>query len=153
MLNRTKVLTTVAALLMNVFISLPAAQGQTNANAKQTRCSTSVTASRSYTRVPYATPTYNKRYAYQVMAEKYNWCGSEVKCITTLWNRESGWRVTAHNSGSGAHGIPQALPGSKMGNGWQSNPHVQINWGLKYIKSRYGSPCKAMAFWNRSKWY
>jgi len=152
MLDRTKRLIPAIALLASLLVSLPTAQSQANAKEKHTTCSTSVTASRSYTRVPYATPTYNKRYAYQVMANKYNWCGSEVKCVTTLWNNESGWRVNAHNP-SGAHGIPQALPGHKMGTGWQHNPAVQINWGLKYIKNRYGTPCKALAFWNRNHWY
>lgn len=151
MLDRTKRLAPAVALLASLLVSLPAAQSQANANAKQKVCAAEA-ASRSYTRVPYASPTYNRRLAKATMAAKYGWCGVQFKCLHTLWTKESGWRVNAHNP-SGAHGIPQALPGSKMGLGWQSNPNVQINWGLKYIKQRYGSPCGALKFWNNNHWY
>jgi hypothetical protein len=151
MLDKIKRLTTAIALLASLLVSLPIAQGQANANAKHKICKTQA-ASRTYTRVPYASPTYNRRLAQTTMAAKYDWCGVQNSCLQTLWNNESGWRVNAHNP-SGAHGIPQALPGHKMGTGWQSNPAVQINWGLKYIKNRYGTPCKALAFWNRNHWY
>jgi hypothetical protein len=76
-------------------------------------------------------------------------------CLKELWNRESGWRVTASNP-SGAYGIPQALPGSKMasaGPNWQTNATTQIKWGLGYIKSRYNTPCGAWAAFNRQGWY
>src|SRR5215470_7125921 len=66
-------------------------------------------------------------------------------CLVSLWDRESGWRVNAENA-SGAYGIPQALPGSKMataGADWATNPATQIKWGLGYIKSVYGTPCDA----------
>jgi len=149
MLDKTKRLIPAIALLTSLLVSLPIAQGQANANAKQ--CKTQA-ASRSYTRVPYASPTYNKRLAHATMAAKYDWCGSQFSCLQTLWNNESGWRVQAHNP-SGAHGIPQALPGNKMGKGWQSSPETQINWGLKYIKKRYGTPCGALSFWNNHRWY
>jgi len=89
------------------------------------------------------------------MATQYGWCGQEYSCLVTLWNKESGWRVNAHNP-SGAHGIPQALPGSKMasaGKDWKTNPHTQIAWGLKYVKNRYGSPCQAWGFWKSHHWY
>ena len=69
-------------------------------------------------------------------------------CLKDIWNRESGWRYDAENA-SGAYGIPQALPGSKMacaGADWQTNPATQIKWGLGYIKAIYGDPCKAWAF-------
>ena len=151
MLDKTKRLAPAIALLASLLVSLPVAQSQANANAKQ-MCKIRSGASRSYTRLPYSTPEYNKRYAYYVMATTYDWCGNQVKCITRLWNNESGWRTNAHNP-SGAHGVPQALPGNKMGKGWRSNPHVQINWGLKYIKVRYGNPCKALSFWNSRRWY
>ncbi len=73
--------------------------------------------------------------------------------LVILWQKESGWNVSAHNSSSGAHGIPQALPGSKMGKGWENDYKVQINWGLSYIKNRYGNPTKALAFWRNRHWY
>ena len=76
-------------------------------------------------------------------------------CLVDIWNRESGWRYDAENP-SGAYGIPQALPGSKMasaGADWQTDPATQIKWGLGYIKDRYGSPCEAWAFWQAHGWY
>ena len=76
-------------------------------------------------------------------------------CLVDLWNRESGWRYDAENA-SGAYGIPQALPGSKMasaGADWQTNPATQIKWGLGYIKAIYGDPCKAWAFWQVNHYY
>jgi len=76
-------------------------------------------------------------------------------CLNNIWSRESGWRVTAANA-SGAYGIPQALPGSKMasaGPDWQTNATTQIKWGLGYIKDRYGTPCDAWAFWEGHGWY
>ena len=76
-------------------------------------------------------------------------------CLVDIWNRESGWRYDAENP-SGAYGIPQALPGSKMasaGADWQTNPATQIKWGLGYIKAIYGDPCKAWAFWQVNHYY
>ena len=76
-------------------------------------------------------------------------------CLLDLWNRESGWRYDAENA-SGAYGIPQALPGSKMasaGPDWQTNPATQIKWGLSYIKGLYGNPCSAWAFEERNGYY
>jgi hypothetical protein len=76
-------------------------------------------------------------------------------CLKNLWNRESGWRYDAENP-SGAFGIPQALPGSKMataGADWQTNPATQIKWGLGYIKAIYGDPCRAWAFWQANNYY
>jgi hypothetical protein len=72
-----------------------------------------------------------------------------------MWTRESGWRVNAANP-SGAYGIPQALPGSKMasaGPNWQTDATTQIKWGLGYIKARYNSPCDAWALWQQQGWY
>jgi hypothetical protein len=77
-------------------------------------------------------------------------------CLKNMWNRESGWRYDAENGASGAYGIPQALPGSKMasaGADWQTNPATQIKWGLGYIKAIYGDPCKAWAFWQANHYY
>ena len=77
-------------------------------------------------------------------------------CLKEMWDRESGWRYDAENPASGAYGIPQALPGSKMasaGADWQTNPATQIEWGLGYIKAIYGDPCKAWAFWQVNHYY
>lgn len=153
MLDRTKRLTTAIALLASLLVSLPMAQGQANAKEKHKKCIVNHKASRSYKRVPYSSPEYNKRFANSYMSAKYDWCGEQYSCLVTLWNHESGWRTKAHNSSSGAHGVPQALPGNKMGRGWQNNPHVQIKWGLKYIRIRYGTPCGAWSAWQRKGWY
>lgn len=80
------------------------------------------------------------------------WSESEFTCLVNLWQKESGWRTNAHNP-SGAHGIPQALPGSKMGLGWQSDPNVQITWGINYIAGRYSTPCGAWAHSQSNGWY
>jgi len=77
-------------------------------------------------------------------------------CLDSLWNRESHWNPAAHNASSGAHGIPQALPGSKMasaGPNWATDPATQIKWGLGYIQDRYGSPCGAWAHSESHGWY
>jgi hypothetical protein len=80
--------------------------------------------------------------------------GVQFRCLVSLWNRESGWvRTRSNYGGSGAYGIPQALPGSKMGPGWQSDGKVQIHWGLGYIDDRYGTPCNANAAQASQNWY
>ena len=83
---------------------------------------------------------------------------TEWPCLDKMWMAESGWNWSATNRGSGAYGIPQSLPGSKMGSAgadWLVNPATQIRWGLTYIESRYGSPCQAWSIWqSRSPhWY
>lgn len=82
--------------------------------------------------------------------------GSQMSPLVKLWIKESNWNHTAENSSSGAYGIPQALPGSKMGSvasDWRDNPATQIKWGLGYIKDRYGSPSAAWSFWQSHSWY
>lgn len=86
----------------------------------------------------------------------HGWGADQYNCLVSLWNRESHWNVFAHNTGSGAYGIPQALPGEKMasaGADWQTNPTTQIIWGLGYIEGRYGSPCGAWAHSEDRGWY
>lgn len=81
---------------------------------------------------------------------------SQFGCLVNLWNRESGWRTTAGNPSSGAYGIPQALPGSKMasaGPNWRTDARTQITWGLGYIKGRYGTPCGAWGHFQSHNWY
>lgn len=74
-------------------------------------------------------------------------------CLDKLWTKESGWNHHADNPSSDAYGIPQALPGNKMGAGWESDPEVQIRWGLGYVKGRYGSPCGAWNAFLSKGWY
>lgn len=90
------------------------------------------------------------------LAAARGWSGSEWSALLKLWNRESGWRWNATNSSSGAYGIPQALPGSKMasvGSDWQSNAATQISWGLSYIAGRYGTPSAAWSHETANGWY
>jgi resuscitation-promoting factor RpfB len=89
----------------------------------------------------------------QKLVKARGWSNTQFDCLVTLWNHESGWRVHAGNSSSGAYGIPQALPGSKMGPGWQDDATVQITWGLGYIANRYGTPCGAWSVWQGQGWY
>jgi hypothetical protein len=99
-------------------------------------------------------PAQNRALGMQMCADK-GWSASQCRDLGTLWQKESGWNSRAHNR-SGAHGIPQALPGSKMasaGPNWQSNARTQIAWGLGYIESRYGNPSNALAHSYSTGWY
>lgn len=96
-----------------------------------------------------------KDYALSKLAS-FGWDKSQFDPLDKLWMKESGWNPNAKNPSSGAYGIPQALPGSKMasaGADWQTNPNTQIDWGLGYIRARYGSPAKAWAHSQQTNWY
>ena len=97
-----------------------------------------------------------KAYAHDLVINTYGWSEYDFDCLVKLWNRESGWNPNAHNKSSGAHGIPQSLPASKMaseGSDYYTNGRTQIRWGLKYIKGRYGTPSQAWAHSQRTGWY
>ena len=99
-------------------------------------------------------PGSAQAYAYSAVASR-GWGEDQYSCLVSLWNRESGWRVNAANP-SGAYGIPQALPGSKMssaGADWETSAATQIEWGLGYIGGRYGTPCGAWAHSEDAGWY
>jgi hypothetical protein len=104
---------------------------------------------------PPPSPGTAKSVAYSMLSS-FGWKPSTYfSCLDNLWSRESGWSVTAENA-SGAYGIPQALPGSKMataGPNWQTSATTQIKWGLGYIQGRYGDPCGAWSFWEGHGWY
>ena len=90
------------------------------------------------------------------MAAARGWGDDQFACLLALWNKESGWRWNAENKSSGAYGIPQSLPGSKMASvadDWRTNPATQITWGLNYIAGRYGNPCGAWAHSQAKNWY
>lgn len=106
----------------------------------------------STTGVWHATAAEAKAYARAAM-KNYGWGDDQWAALETLWNRESGWLWWKKNPSSGAYGIPQALPPTKMGTGWHDNAAVQIQWGLYYISSRYGSPNNALRIWNTQGWY
>ncbi|MER6687226.1 lytic transglycosylase domain-containing protein [Streptomyces olivaceoviridis] len=82
--------------------------------------------------------------------------GSQFQCFSNIVDHESSWNYRAVNASSGAYGLFQALPGSKMssvGADWQTNPATQIKWGLNYMNTSYGSPCQAWTFWQANHWY
>jgi hypothetical protein len=94
----------------------------------------------------------------RLLMADYGWGEGEFSCLDNLWVGESNWNYKATNPSSGAYGIPQSLPASKMataGPDWRENPATQIKWGLKYIKDSYGSPCGAWSFWQSKSphWY
>src|SRR5580693_4020693 len=93
--------------------------------------------------------------AYDLLSS-YGWSpGTYFSCLNNIWTRESGWNYQAENA-SGAYGIPQALPASKMasaGADYLTDPKTQIIWGLGYIQGRYGNPCSAWSFWEAHGYY
>ena len=81
---------------------------------------------------------------------------TQFRCLDVLWERESHWNPLSHDRTSGAHGIPQAVPGSKMrsaGADWYANPLTQVKWGLGYVRGRYGSACAALHHSDVYGWY
>ncbi|MER6204795.1 MULTISPECIES: transglycosylase SLT domain-containing protein [unclassified Streptomyces] len=92
----------------------------------------------------------------QAIAHKMIPSAAQYNAFSKIVEHESGWNVTATNSSSGAYGLVQALPGSKMssaGSDWKTNAATQIKWGLDYMNSRYGSPAAAWNFWQSNGWY
>ena len=101
-------------------------------------------------------PMGAKRFAKEMMASEYGWGDDEYTCLNRLWTKESHWNYKARNPRSGAHGIAQALPATKMeqvGTDWRTNPITQIQWGLLYISERYDTPCAAWNKWRKSRYY
>ncbi|WP_342776337.1 transglycosylase SLT domain-containing protein [Nonomuraea terrae] len=130
MLRRTGVLVLTATLVAAG--SAPAAQAQSSQSSVR-----------------------NKSIAKPMVSER-GWSTAQYRCLVKLWHRESGWNHRAANGSSGAYGIPQALPGHKMassGRDWRTNPRTQIKWGLRYIKQRYGTPCRAWGHFQSHRWY
>jgi hypothetical protein len=101
-------------------------------------------------------PEGAKEVAKNLTTTTYQWSDAQFTCLDQLWTKESHWNYKARNKSSGAHGIAQALPATKMevvGTDWRTNPVTQITWGLKYISERYETPCKAWSKFKRSRWY
>jgi uncharacterized protein YabE (DUF348 family) len=106
-------------------------------------------------RITVSNPSANVQIGQRLAAQR-GWSGSQFQCLYQLWQKESKWSHTASNGSSGAYGIPQAYPGTKMssvGADWRTNPETQINWGLNYISGSYGSPCGAWSKSQASGWY
>lgn len=102
------------------------------------------------------TPKGARTVAKVLMEDKYGWGDRQFACLVGLWTKESNWNYRSSNKRTGAHGIPQALPATKMdsaGTDWRTNPVTQISWGLRYIESRYDTPCGAFAKFKRTNWY
>lgn len=103
-------------------------------------------------------PTASKRYAKAYIAQKYGWSSTQMSCLSTLWTRESGWRYWVSNPNGRYHGIPQTSsavwrPLGYSTSRYMRSPEVQIKVGTHYIKKRYGTPCRAWAFWRSHHWY
>jgi murein DD-endopeptidase MepM/ murein hydrolase activator NlpD len=112
-------------------------------------------ASRSAERTDFAVQSSYTVAQVKAMAQQIVGAG-QFQCFSSIVERESGWNYKAQNPSSGAYGLVQALPGSKMasaGADWQTNPATQIKWGLNYMNDRYGSPCGAWEFWQANHWY
>jgi len=102
------------------------------------------------------TPDGARATARDLAASQHGWGEAQFSCLSQLWAKESGWSYTALNASSGATGIPQALPGSKMataGSDWKTNASTQITWGLDYISRGYGTPCSAWSHSQAVNWY
>ncbi len=100
--------------------------------------------------------TSPKAIAKQILKNKFGYGADQFSCFDNIIMHESMWDIHATNASSGAYGIPQALPGSKMasvGSDWRTNPATQITWGIQYMKSTYGSPCAAWSFKSSHGWY
>ncbi|MFW6689600.1 transglycosylase SLT domain-containing protein [Streptomyces sp. MAR4 CNX-425] len=101
---------------------------------------------------PSGTPAKSPR----AIADKMIKSDAQFQCFSEIVERESSWDHTAQNASSGAYGLVQALPATKMataGSDWRTNPKTQIEWGLDYMKDRYGSACDAWSFWQANNWY
>ncbi|MGW3151139.1 aggregation-promoting factor C-terminal-like domain-containing protein [Streptomyces sp. NPDC001177] len=84
----------------------------------------------------------------QAMARQIVGAG-QFQCFSNIVDHESTWNYRAANP-SGAYGLVQAYPGSKMssaGADWRTNPATQIKWGLNYMNQKYGGPCQAWSYW------
>jgi len=101
------------------------------------------------------TPDGARAVARTMAAASYGWGEDQFSCLNSLWQKESNWNYQAYNP-SGATGIPQALPGSKMasaGSDWATSATTQISWGLGYIAAVYGTPCSAWGHSQSVNWY
>ena len=124
------------------------------AAAEAARKAAAARASRAAASRPAVAPGSAREIGQQLAAAR-GWTGEQWGCLDMLWGRESGWRTNAGNA-SGAYGIPQALPGSKMasaGADWRDSAATQVTWGLNYIGGRHGSPCGAWKHFQARHWY
>lgn len=172
MATKRGIIPAVALLTTSLFVApLPIAQNDTQKVSIVLAAETTPTGVRSRTksvkkrsvmnktiRIVYPkkiSPVASMAFAKNYMYVRYHWGYDQFKCLVPMWNNESNWNYNSANA-EGAYGIPQAMPGRKMasaGSDWRTNPVTQIRWGLGYIKSTYGTPCKAWDFWQVHYWY
>ncbi len=153
---------TVTAAAMKPTVTAPAVKPAVAVAAKKPAATAAATESPAPTATQ-STPAFTKpassgspQQIAQGLLSSFSWSASQFACLNPLWQHESGWSVSAQNAGSGAYGIPQAMPGSRMasaGPNWQTSATTQIKWGLQYIKSTYGSPCAAWSHEQATGWY
>lgn len=152
---RTAQLTAQSAQISQADADIKAAAAQKQAQA--VAATKAATASKTpVITVPPVSPGSARDIASQMMLSMYGWGADQFACFDKIITQESGWNVSATNKSSGAYGIPQALPGSKMataGADWQTNPATQIKWALGYVQGRYSTPCGAWAFKSAHGWY
>ncbi len=136
-------------------VGVPKVAARPTVQAAAAGGSTVATGNSPVVNLPPPNPGTAQRIAYNMLSQ-FGWAPSTYySCLDNIWSRESGWNYLAQNA-SGAFGIPQALPGSKMasaGADWATNPATQIQWGLGYIQGRYGDPCQAWTFWQGNGFY
>lgn len=140
-IERTEVSSVVIEEPVNKIVQVRAKQTTSRSSSSRTYISGSVAEYQAYARA---------------RCSAYGWSTADFNCLVALWNKESKWNPNAYNSSSGAYGIPQALPASKMataGTDYRTNYKTQINWGLSYISSRYGSPSAAWSHSKSTGWY
>ena len=140
-IERTEVSSVVLEEPVNKIVQVRAKQTTSRSSSGRTYISGSVAEYQAYARA---------------RCSAYGWSTADFNCLVALWNKESKWNPNAYNSGSGAYGIPQAIPASKMataGTDYRTNYKTQINWGLSYISSRYGSPSAAWSHSKSTGWY
>ena len=97
-----------------------------------------------------------RQIAWRMLTRKHWSAEYQYPYLRRLWDRESSWNIYAENPYSGAYGIPQAVPGSKMssaGPDWENSARTQIRWGLDYIRERYNSPRRAWLNEEAYGWY
>ena len=140
-IERTEISSVVLEEPVNKIVQVRAKQTTSRSSSSRTYISGSVAEYQAYARA---------------RCSAYGWSTADFNCLVALWNKESKWNPNAYNASSGAYGIPQALPASKMataGTDYRTNYKTQINWGLSYISSRYGSPSAAWSHSKSTGWY
>lgn len=140
-IERTEISSVVLEEPVNKIVQVRANQTTSRSSSSRTYISGSVAEYQAYARA---------------RCSAYGWSTADFNCLVALWNKESKWNPNAYNASSGAYGIPQALPASKMataGTDYRTNYKTQINWGLSYISSRYGSPSAAWSHSKSTGWY